>query len=295
MICATVAAGDCTIRSGCQAFGVSESGYYDWLRRQELGASVRERADAQLTRQIVAIHVGSGAAYGSPRVHAALRQAGEPCSKHRVARLMRKAGIRSRRARKPRRLQTTDSNHALPVAKNLLDRQFTATACDKKWVADATYIPTRQGWLFLAVILDLYSRKVVGWSAATHFNHELVCQALHNALAVCKTPELLHSDRGVQYASDAYQELLTTAGIQCSMSRKGNPYDNAVAESFFASLKSEIVMPKDGFVNPAHAKRTIFAYIEGFYNRSRLHSSLGYISPVAFEAKKQLLSEEGFA
>lgn len=208
---------------------------------------------------------------------------------------MRKAAIRSRRARKPRRTQTTDSNHALPVAKNVLDREFTATAPDKKWVADVTYIPAETGWLFLAVILDLYSRKVVGWSAGTHFNRELVCRALRNALEVRNAPHLLHSDRGVQYASDAYQDLLTKAGIACSMSRKGEPYDNAVAESFFASLKSEINMPKDGFVNPDAAKRSLFAYIEGFYNIRRLHSSLGYMSPVAFEAKKQLLSEEGFA
>ncbi len=246
-------------------------------------------------KRIVAIYDESGEAYGSPRVHAALRHSGEKCSKHRVARLMRKAEIRSRRARKPRRIATTDSNHDLPVAKNLLAREFTATASDTKWVADATYIPTEKGWLFLAVILDLCSRKVVGWSVATRFNRELVCRALHNALEVRNAPELLHSDRGVQYASDAYQEMLSAAGIQCSMSRKGDPYDNAVIESFFASLKSEIDMPRDGFVNPDVAKRAIFAYIEGFYNIRRLHSSLGYMSPVDFEAKKQLRSEEGFA
>ena len=295
MICATTAAGECTILSGCQALGVPASGYLNWLRRLEMRPSVRESADEQQTKRIVAIHTESGAAYGSPRVHAALRQAGEKCSKHRVARLMRKAGIRSRRARKPRRMQTTDSNHALPVARNLLAREFTATASDKKWVADATYIPTERGWLFLAVILDLYSRKVVGWSMGTRFNRELVCRALHNTLEVRKAPELLHSDRGVQYASDAYQEMLTKADITCSMSRKGDPYDNAVVESFFASLKSEIAMPKDGFVNPDAAKRALFAYIEDFYNIRRLHSSLGYMSPVAFEAKKQLLSEKGFA
>lgn len=260
-----------------------------------MGPSARESADERLTKQIVAIHTESGAAYGSPRVHAALRQAGEKCSKHRVARLMRKAEIRSRRARKPRRMQTTDSGHAFPVARNLLAREFTATASDKKWVADATYIPTERGWLFLAVILDLYSRKVVGWSMDTRFNRELVCRALSNALEVRKAPDLFHSDRGVQYASDAFQKSLAKAGISCSMSRKGDPYDNAVAESFFASLKSEIAMPKDGFVNPQAAKRTLFAYIEGFYNIRRLHSSLGYMSPVAFEAKKQLLSEVGFA
>lgn len=295
MICATVTAGECTVRNGCRALGVSESGYYDWQRRQRLGPSIRQTSDEQLTKRIVTIFVESGKAYGSPRVHAVLRHSGEKCSKHRVARLMRKAKLRSRRARKVRRIRTTDSKHAFPVAQNVLGREFTATTSDKKWVADVTYIPTEKGWLFLAVILDLYSRKVVGWSAATRFNRELVCRALSNALEVRKAPELLHSDRGVQYASDAYQEMLCAAGIHCSMSRKGDPYDNAVVESFFASLKSEIDMPGDGFVNPAAAKRTLFAYIDGFYNIRRLHSSLGYMSPVAFEAKKQLLSEEGFA
>jgi transposase InsO family protein len=295
MICATVAAGECTVRNGCRALGVSESGYYAWLRRGKLGPSIRQRADAQLMKQILAIYSESDKAYGSPRVHAMLRHKGESCSKHRVARLMRKADLRSRRVRKVRRVQTTDSNHSFPVARNLLAQEFTATASDKKWIADATYIPTEKGWLFLAVILDLCSRKVVGWSMATRFNRELVCRALHNALAVRKTPELLHSDRGVQYASDAYQELLAKAGISCSMSRKGNPYDNAVVESFFASLKGEIDMPRDGFVNPDHAKRALFAYIEGFYNIRRLHSSLGYMSPMAFEAKQHLLTVEGFA
>jgi transposase InsO family protein len=295
VICESVAAGDCSIRSGCQALDVSESGYFDWLRRQEQGPCAREVADERLTKQIVVIHVESGEAYGSPRVHAALRHSGEKCSKHRVARLMHKANIRSRRTGKARRIQTTDSNHALLVARNLLAREFTAPASDKKWVADATYIPTEKGWLFLAVILDLFSRKVVGWSAATRFNRELVCQALYNALEVRKPPDLLHSDRGVQYASDAYQEMLTQAGIHCSMSRKGDCYDNAVVESFFASLKSEIAMPRDGFANPDQARRALFAYIESFYNTRRLHSSLGYLSPVAFEAKKQQLLEKGFA
>lgn len=257
--------------------------------------SARETEDERLTKLIVAIHTESGAAYGSPRVHAALRQAGEKCSVHRVARLMCKADIRSCRVRKQRRVQTTDSNHALPVAENLLAREFTATAPDKKWVGDTTYIPTESGWIFLAVILDLCSRKVVGWSVATHFNRELVCRALHNALEVRKAPELFHSDRGVQYASDDFKQCLRSAGIQASMSHKGDCYDNAVVESFFASLKSEIAMPKHGFVNFDRAKRALFAYIEGFYNPRRLHSFLDYMSPAAFEAQKQLLSEEGFA
>jgi transposase InsO family protein len=284
MIAATHAQGACTIRSGCQALDVCESGYYAWQRRQAHGPSAREAADAQLTRQIAVLHQESGQAYGSPRIHAALRQAGASCSKHRVARLMRQAGLRSRRARTLRRIRTTDSCHGLPVAGNLLARDFAAAACDEKWGADVTYIPTETGWLFLAVILDLCSRKVVGWAAATRFNRELVCRALHNALEVRPAPHLLHSDRGVQYASDDYQALLAQAGIQCSMSRRGDCYDNAVVESFFASLKSEIDMPRDGFANPDQARRALFAYIEGFYNPRRLHSALDYMSPVAFEA-----------
>ena len=295
MICESVAAGDCTIRSGCQALDVSESGYHDWLCRQEQEPSVREQEDEQLTRRIVAIHAESGKAYGSPRIHAALKAQGTKCSKHRVARLMRESGIRSLRARKVRRVKTTDSKHDLPVARNLLDRDFTATAPDKKWVADTTYIPTEKGWLFLAVILDLYSRKVVGWAVAPNFNRELVCRALHNALEVRKRPELLHSDRGVQYASDDYQSLLTTTSIHCSMSRRGNCYDNAVVESFFASLKSEIGLPRDGFANPQQARRTLFAYIEDFYNRRRLHSALGYQSPVNFERQKATALGRRFA
>jgi putative transposase len=287
--------GECTLRNGCEALDVSESGYYDWLRRQAQEPGSRARQEATLTRQIADLHRQSGKAYGSPRIHAALKAQGVRCSKHRVARLMRKAGIRSLRARKVRRVKTTNSNHGLPVSRNLLGRDFTATAPDKKWVADVTYIPTEQGWLYLAVILDLFSRKVVGWAAAQNFNRDLVCHALRNALVTRKTPQMLHSDRGVQYASDAYQSLLTTTGIQCSMSRRGDCYDNAVAESFFASLKSEIGLPRTGFVNPQQAKRKLFAYIEDFYNRRRLHSSLGYKSPVNFEMQQQQLSKERFA
>jgi len=208
---------------------------------------------------------------------------------------MRTNGLRSLRAHKVRRVKTTDSNHALPVARNLLARDFTATAPDKKWVSDVTYIPTERGWLFLAVLLDLFSRKVVGWAVAPNFNRELVARALGNALVSRKPPALLHSDRGVQYASDAYQALLAKAGIQCSMSRRGDCYDNAVVESFFASLKSEIDLPRNGFVNPEQAKRKLFAYIEDFYNRRRLHSALGYQSPVNYEKQTATTPEREFA
>ena len=295
MIQTSHAAGDCTFQSGCAALCVSESGYYDWLHRQAQGLSVRERQDAELTHQIAVLHAESGKAYGSPRMHAALKAPGIRCSKHRVARLMRQSGIRSRRAGKPRRIQTTDSNHKFAVATNLLARQFGATAPDQKWVADTTYIATQEGWCFLAVVLDLFSRKVVGWACAPHFTNALVCQALRNALVVRKPPELLHTDRGVQYASVDHQALLAGAKIRCSMSRLGDPYDNAVVESFFASLKSECDMARDGFANPEHARRTLFAYIEGFYNRRRLHSALAYQSPEAFEQSAATALGKAFA
>ncbi len=295
MICATVAAGACSVRSGCAALGVSASGYYAWLQRQEQGPSLRAAADAQLTHAIVRVYAESGATYGSPRIHAALKQAGATCSKHRVARLMRQAQLRSRRVRTVRRRQSRDARPGLPPAANLLGRAFAAPVCDQKWCADVTYIPTQKGWLFLAVVLDLCSRKVVGWAVASRCDRALVCRALHNALEVRKPPQLLHSDRGVQYASADYQALLAQAGIQCSMSRRGDCYDNAVVESFFASLKSEIAMPQDGFANPEQARRALFAYIEGFYNQHRLHSALGYMSPSAFEAHTTTASETRFA
>ncbi len=284
MIAEAHAAGECKPRNGCVALEVSLSGYRAWCRRKKQGPSQRQHQDALLTERIVAIDAESGGVYGGPRIHAALRQAGVACSKHRVARLMREAGVRSRRASKRRHGQTTDSNHSLPVAENLLARDFTATAPDQKWVADITYIPTQQGWCYLAVKLDLYSRKVVGWALSNRCDRELVIHALKNALEVRKPPQLLHSDRGVQYASRAYQQELKAAGIQCSMSRPGECHDNAVAESFFASLKGESLPTKRSFANLDEARRAIFAYIDGFYNRRRYHSTLGQCSPDAFEA-----------
>lgn len=290
MIAQAHAAGACTLHNGCAALSVSPSGYRQWSKRTAQGPSLRQRQDAALTEHIVAIHAASGETYGSPRIHASLKQAHKQadaqlfvCSKHRVARLMRQAGVRSQRAAKRRKVQTTDADHALPVAENHLARTFTATAPNQKWVADVTYIPTAAGWCFLAVILDLYSRKVVGWALASRFTQALVGRALTNALAVRRPPRLLHSDRGVQYCSESYQQALARAGIQCSMSRRANCYDNAVMESFFASLKTETRLAKGAFANPDQARRALFAYIEGFYNTRRLHSTLGYQSPDAFE------------
>lgn len=284
MIAAAQHTGECTARNGCLALDVSESGYADWRRREQQGLVCRRaQDDAALTVRITAMHAESGGAYGSPRIHAALKEAGVHCSVHRVARLMRLAGLQSVRHRRSQRIQTTDSNHDQPVADNHLQRQFSAAAPNQKWVADTTYIATEQGWLFLAVILDLYSRKVVGWAASTRFNRELVCRALNNALALRPAPALLHTDRGVQYASAEHQQLLAAHDIQSSMSRRANCWDNAVVESFFASLKSELNLEQRNFANAGEANRAIFAYLEAFYNPRRLHSTLGYRSPDAFE------------
>jgi transposase InsO family protein len=273
----------CSVRNACQALNVSESGYRAWCKRQAQGETWRQRQELALTERIVAIHHANNRAYGSPRIYKALRKAGVQVSKHRVAQVMRKAGIRSLRAPKRRRVQTTDSNHDLPVAPNLLNREFTATAPNQKWVADVTYIPTQEGWLFLAVILDLFSRKVVGWATGARFTHELVDGALRNALALRPPPALLHSDRGVQYASHAHQQLLRQAGIQSSMSRRADCYDNAVMESFFSTVKGESILVERPFVNRQEARMALFAYLEDFYNTRRMHSTLGYLSPDEFE------------
>lgn len=295
MIADAQSEGLCTLTNGCAALAVSTSGYRAWRRRKAQGATRHQQQDAALTERIVAIHAASHQAYGSPRIHAALQKAGVCCSKQRVARLMREAELRSRRAAKPRRPQTTHSKHALPVAPNLLDRNFVATAPNQKWVADVTYIPTDAGWHYLAVLLDLYSRRIVGWAMGSRFTRALVGRALSQALEVRKAPALLHSDRGVQYASHHYQELLRAAGIACSMSRRGNCYDNAVMESFFASLKSETLLSERAFANLEEANRHLFAWIEGFYNLRRLHSTLGYQSPADFETTTATAPERDVA
>lgn len=229
------------------------------------------------------IHADSHQTYGSPRIHAELCACGHPCNRKRVARLMRLHGIQAR-GRRRCRMVTTDSRHDLPVAPNLLGQDFSAQAPDEKWVSDITYVPTREGWLYLAAILDLFSRKVVGWSMDQTMTASLVTQALRMALHSRRpaSPLLHHSDRGGQYASYAYQELLKANAFQVSMSRSGNVYDNAVMESFFGSLKTELIYHQQ-FRTIQEAKTHIFAYIEGFYNNRRRHSSLGYVSPDEFE------------
>jgi len=259
---------------------VSSSGYYAWRQRQP---SVRGIANEQLVEVIKVIHAESHQTYGSPRMHAELSARGHHCNRKRVARLMRLHGIQAR-GRQRRRVVTTDSRHDLTVAPNLLRQDFSAQAPDEKWVSDITYVPTREGWLYLAAVLDLFSRKVVGWSMDQTMTTSLVTHALRMALQTRRpaSPLLHHSDRGRQYASHVYQQLLKTNAFRVSMSRSGNVYDNAVMESFFGSLKTELIHHHQ-FRTIREAKTHTFAYIEGFYNNRRRHSSLGYLSPDEFE------------
>lgn len=263
----------------CQVLEVGTSGFYAWLHRAE---SPRSRANQRLLVEIKAIHQRSRQTYGSPRIHADLQATGHTCGKHRVAQLMRTHGIVSRHKRKYK--VTTNSRHTHSVAENLLGRQFTVAAPNRWWVSDITYIPTREGWLYLAITLDLYHRKVVGWSMDRRMTQQLVIDALTMALKNGKPGPGLshHSDQGVQYASQAFQALLTAAGIQGSMSRKGNCWDNAVAESFFHTLKVELVHPRH-YHTRQEARAEIFEYIEVFYNRQRRHSALGYRTPAECE------------
>lgn len=271
--------GQWPVRLLCDTLEVSTAGYYAWRGRP---VSAHEQRRAALVVAIRAIHAEVKARYGSPRIHAELAARGQPCCVNTVARLMRECGIVAKTARKFR--CTTDSNHDLPVADNLLDRQFDPTAPNEAWVADITYIPTREGWLYLAAVEDLYSRRVVGWSMAGHLESRLVVDALELAVQRRLPGEelLAHSDRGSQYASAHYQLLLGKHGITCSMSRRANCWDNAPMESFFASLKKELVHDAD-FATRAAARAAIFEYIEVFYNRQRRHSSLGYVSPADYE------------
>ncbi len=268
------------VRVLCQALQVTTAGYYAWRQRPTCRRRQRQQ---MLTAQIRVIHQQSRARYGSPRVHAELQARGHGCCRNTVARLMREAGIAVKIRRKFR--ATTDSSHDLPVAENRLDRQFHPSKPNQVWVSDITYIATHEGWLYLAVVEDLYSRMVVGWSMAERLTSRLVVEALAMALQrrVPGADLLAHSDRGSQYASDHYQRLLSLHGITCSMSRRANCWDNAPMESFFASLKKELVHRQD-YQTREQATASIFEYIEVFYNRQRRHSSLGYRSPAEYES-----------
>ena len=268
------------VRLLCRTFAVSSAGFYAWCRR---GLSLRAREDASLKVEIRAAHAASGKTYGSPRIYVDLKADDHRVGRKRVARLMREDGIEGQRKRRFR--VTTNSKHSHPVAPNELNRNFTAPAPNKVWVTDITYIWTREGWMYLAAILDLYSRRVVGWSMDSYMDRSLALDALGMALRTrCPEAGLLHhSDRGVQYASTDYQAELRKHGMICSMSRKGDCWDNAVAESFFSTLKAELVHRTD-YVSRSQARASVFEYIEAFYNGRRRHSALGYVSPVEHEA-----------
>ena len=267
----------------CEELGVSRSGFYAWRQREP---SRRDREDALLGVEVAAAHEASSKRYGSTRVHKALLAAGRRTSRKRVARLMRKQQLIARpQRRKKRGIRTTDSNHAFPIAPDLVGRDFTAAAPNKVWVTDITYIWTREGWLYLAALVDLYSRRVVGWAVSEHIDRELCLAALRMALAARRPgPGLVHhSDRGSQYASEDYRRMLALNGIACSMSRKGNCLDNAVAESLWSTIKAELIELAD-FPTRAAARLAIFEYIEVFYNRRRLHSAIEYRSPAFHES-----------
>jgi putative transposase len=267
----------------CEVLNVTRGGYYDWMSQPD--PTPTQRRQEELLERIRAAYETSRQTYGSPRITAELNSGGVRACRNTVAKCMQKAGLRPRRRRKfvP---TTTDSNHDLPIAPNRLDRDFAAAAPNRKWVCDLTYIWTDQGWLYLATVMDLFSRRIVGWSMQDHLRTSLTSQALMMALQARRPqPGLLHhSDRGVQYASEEYQRLLKTHGMVCSMSRTGDCYDNAAAESFFATLKRELINGKR-YATLEEAKRDLFEWIEVFYNRQRLHSALEYVSPEAFEAQ----------
>lgn len=266
----------------CENLDVSVSGFYDWQKRQtQPGARALE--DQRLSAEIAKIHVKFRKTYGSPRIVDQLRKQGSHHGRNRIGRLMREQGLVGQQRRRYR-IQTTDSNHDQPIAPNRLSAATKPTAPNQIWVADITYIQTKEGWLYLAGILDLYSRKLVGWAMSENIDTALVLQALAMAL-LHRTPPanlIVHSDRGVQYASTDYRAALAQAQLLPSMSRKGNCYDNATMESFWSSLKNELVYRTE-FTTHREARAQLFDYIESFYNRQRAHSALNHLSPVDFE------------
>ena len=270
------------IRSLCEAFEVSTSGYYDWVNRS-IEPGPRAQENALLVAQITRIHLQSRKTYGSPRIQQALIKAGRSHSRNRIARLMRQEELCGR-AKGRFRIQTTDSNHDQPIAPNRLAELPNPSAANQIWVGDITYIHTEEGWLYLAGIMDFYSRRIVGWALDHTLDTQLVLAAWNMAQTHRQPPPELvfHSDRGCQYASADFRQALASSQALPSMSRKGNCYDNAAMESFWSTLKMELVY-RQSFATRQQARQAIFEYIEVFYNRQRLHSALGYASPSAFE------------
>lgn len=264
----------------CRLLGVSSSGYYAWKRRKP---SLRHHADMVLLAHIRHRFKLSHETYGSPRLHADLKAAGLSCGRHRIARLMRDHGLKA--LMKRRYKKTTDSAHGGPVAPNLLDQDFSAEGPNRKWGVDISYLWTAEGWLYLAVVIDLYSRRVVGWAASDRMKKDLAITALQRAIAIRRPdPGLIHhSDRGSQYCSDEYQKILKNHGMEISMNGKGNCYDNAMVETFFKTLKSELIW-RTVFLSRRQAECAVGTFVGGFYNPKRRHSALGYKSPIQFEA-----------
>jgi putative transposase len=289
-VCIARHRGEFQVRLMCRVLDVSESGFYASEVRKRRAPSIRSTIDQRLTLHVRAFHKKSDRRYGAPRIHRDLRDAGIRCGRKRVARIMRSNGLRAKRTRQFR--VTTKSDHVHPIAPNTLDREFDINAIgqvNRVWVADITYIPTREGWLYLAMVMDLASRRVIGWATSSLLERSLATSALAMALRqrmIHNVPGqaslLHHSDRGSQYASEEYRTLLSGHGVECSMSRKGNCWDNAVAESFFATLKTELVHDADWHTRD-EARSALFEYIEVWYNRVRRHSTLDYKSPVQYE------------
>ena len=270
-----------SVKAMCRVMGVARSGYYAWHLRKP---SARQQQRAALDDCVAKAFSARKGRSGSPRLYLDVRAGGWPCNRKNVAASMRRQGLRAKAAKKFK--ATTNSNHSLPVADNLLKQNFHAAQPNQKWVGDITYLHTDEGWLYLAVMIDLYSRTVVGWAMGERMTADLVCDALRMGLWRRKHPKgvIVHSDRGSQYCSAAYQDLIRAHELRCSMSAKGNCYDNACAESFFHSLKVESVHG-ERFRTRDQMRATVFEYIETDYNRQRRHSTLGYISPEAFEAR----------
>ena len=262
----------------CQVFDVSQSGYYSWRNRPN---SKRKLSNEELTSKIHMEFNKHKGRYGSPRITESLKKQGIQCSKNRVARIMRLEGLKAKQKRRFKK--TTDSNHNLPVARNILDGNFYCTEINRVWVSDITYVWTLEGWLYVCAILDLCSKQVIGWSISEYIDTQLVLDAFWRACELKKPAPgvIFHSDKGVQYASDGVRKALRAKKMKQSMSRKGNPYDNAVSESFFNTLKTEEVYQRT-YVTKQQARTCIFEYIELYYNRVRLHSSLGYLTPIEF-------------
>ena len=264
----------------CALLAVSASGYYAWAQR---GPSRRQLDDLVLLAHVRAHFAASNGTYGSPRMHAELCAAGVSIGRHRTARLMRDNHLKANQKRRFKK--TTDSDHGGPVAANLLDQNFACNGPDQKWGVDISYVWTAEGWLYLAIVLDLFSRRIVSWATSDRLKRQLALEALHRAIVIRQPPPglLHHSDRGSQYCSDDYQRLLKQAGMIPSMSGKGNCYDNAMVETVFKTIKSELVW-RTSFLTRRQAEKAIHRYIDGFYNPTRRHSALGYISPIKFEA-----------